>query len=157
MLCLEPWYWSCAWPHERRFMYRLAEYRSTVGWPRIALWVAGVACCLSLGAESASAAQILCYTNWVAVSDQTYRCSDLAWVTTDNDHGETIINLVRELSPGYRTVFNLYVIEGFSHREIAEQLEISEGTSKSQLARARSILQKKVTQYLSDTKKSFTR
>ncbi|MEO8584061.1 MAG: sigma-70 family RNA polymerase sigma factor [Flavitalea sp.] len=68
-----------------------------------------------------------------------------------------IINLVRELSPGYRTVFNLYVIEGFAHREIAEQLGITEGTSKSQLARARSILQKKVSQYLSDTKKSFTR
>jgi RNA polymerase sigma-70 factor (ECF subfamily) len=68
-----------------------------------------------------------------------------------------IINLVQELSPGYRTVFNLYVIEGYSHKEIGEQLGISEGTSKSQLARARSILQKKVTQYLSDTKKEFTR
>lgn len=68
-----------------------------------------------------------------------------------------IINLIRELSPGYRTVFNLYAIEGFSHREIGELLGISEGTSKSQLARARAILQKKVTQYLSDTKKTFTR
>ncbi len=68
-----------------------------------------------------------------------------------------IISLVQELSPGYRTVFNLYVIEGYSHKEIAAQLGISEGTSKSQLARARSILQKKVTQYLSDTKKSFIR
>ena len=68
-----------------------------------------------------------------------------------------IINLVQELSPGYRTVFNLYVIEGYSHKEIGEMLGISEGTSKSQLARAKSILQKKITQYLSDTKKSFTR
>lgn len=68
-----------------------------------------------------------------------------------------IINLIQELSPGYRAVFNLYVIEGYSHKEIGEQLGISEGTSKSQLARARSILQKKVTQYLSDTKKEFTR
>lgn len=68
-----------------------------------------------------------------------------------------IVRLIQDLSPGYRTVFNLYVIEGFSHREIGEQLGISEGTSKSQLARARSILQKKVTQYLSDTQKSFTR
>ncbi len=68
-----------------------------------------------------------------------------------------IINLIQELSPGYRTVFNLYVIEGFSHREIAEQLGISEGTSKSQLARARAILQKKVSHFLSDTKKSYTR
>lgn len=70
---------------------------------------------------------------------------------------QDIINLIQELSPGYRTVFNLYVIEGYSHKEIAEQLGISEGTSKSQLARARSILQKKVAQYLSDTKKEYTR
>jgi RNA polymerase sigma factor (sigma-70 family) len=75
----------------------------------------------------------------------------------DNLAEKDIIKLVQELSPGYRTVFNLYVIEGFSHKEIGELLGISEGTSKSQLARARSILQKKVTQYLSDTKKSFTR
>lgn len=68
-----------------------------------------------------------------------------------------IINIVQELSPGYRTVFNLYVVEGYAHKEIGELLGISEGTSKSQLARAKAILQKKVTQYLSDTKKSFTR
>lgn len=68
-----------------------------------------------------------------------------------------IIRLIQELSPGYRTVFNLYVVEGYSHREIGELLGISEGTSKSQLARAKAILQKKVTQYLSDTQKSYTR
>ena len=68
-----------------------------------------------------------------------------------------IVRLIQELSPGYRTVFNLYVVEGYSHREIGEMLGISEGTSMSHLARARSILQKRVAQYLSDTKKSFTR
>jgi len=68
-----------------------------------------------------------------------------------------IINIVQELSPGYRTVFNLYVVEGYSHKEVGELLGISEGTSKSQLARAKSILQKKIAQYLSDTKKSYTR
>ncbi|MGZ5247760.1 MAG: RNA polymerase sigma factor, partial [Flavitalea sp.] len=68
-----------------------------------------------------------------------------------------IINLIQDLSPGYRTVFNLYVVEGYSHKEIGELLGISEGTSKSQLARAKSILQKKVTQYLSDTQKSYNR
>lgn len=61
-----------------------------------------------------------------------------------------IIQLVQELSPGYRAVFNLYVIEGYSHKEIAEMLQISEGTSKSQLARAKSILQKKVAAYLDE-------
>jgi len=68
-----------------------------------------------------------------------------------------ILNIIQELSPGYRTVFNLYVVEGYSHKEIGEMLGISEGTSKSQLARAKSVLQKKIAQYLSDTKKSFTR
>jgi len=67
-----------------------------------------------------------------------------------------IIGLIQELAPGYRAVFNLYVIEGFSHKEIADMLNISEGTSKSQLARAKSILQKKVEQFLSDTNKSYS-
>ncbi len=57
---------------------------------------------------------------------------------------EDLLKNIRALSPGYRTVFNLYAIEGYSHREIAEKLGISEGTSKSQLARARYILQKMV-------------
>ena len=57
----------------------------------------------------------------------------------------------------YKLVFNLYAIEGYSHKEIGDLLGISEGTSKSQLARAKGILQKKVAQYLSDTKKSYTR
>ena len=52
-----------------------------------------------------------------------------------------IIQLVQQLSPGYRTVFNMYVIEGYTHRQIAEALNISEGTSKSQLSRAKMILQ----------------
>ncbi|HRQ49709.1 MAG TPA: RNA polymerase sigma factor, partial [Agriterribacter sp.] len=52
-----------------------------------------------------------------------------------------LMKMIQELSPGYRTVFNLYVIEGYSHREIAEIAGISEGTSKSQLARAKGVLQ----------------
>jgi RNA polymerase sigma-70 factor (ECF subfamily) len=55
-----------------------------------------------------------------------------------------ILNLIKQLSPGYRTVFNMYVIEGYSHKEISEELNINEGTSKSQLARAKAILQKMV-------------
>ena len=49
-----------------------------------------------------------------------------------------------ELPPGFRTVFNMYVIEGYSHKEIADELGISENTSRSQLQRARVILQKKI-------------
>jgi len=48
-----------------------------------------------------------------------------------------IINLMNKLAPGFRTVLNMYVVEGYSHAEIAEMLGISEGTSKSQLSRAR--------------------
>lgn len=58
---------------------------------------------------------------------------------------EELINIVRELPNGYRTVFNLNVIEGYTHKEIGAMLNISDNTSKSQLTRARSILQKKVT------------
>jgi RNA polymerase sigma-70 factor (ECF subfamily) len=55
---------------------------------------------------------------------------------------EEIIRSVQELSPGYRTVFNLFVIEGLSHEEISNQLGISTGTSKSNLSKARRQLQK---------------
>lgn len=67
-----------------------------------------------------------------------------------------IIGLIQQLSPGYRTVFNMYVIEGFAHKEIAEQLGISEGTSKSQLARAKGILQKLVNTLLDEKRTSST-
>ena len=53
---------------------------------------------------------------------------------------EELIEMVQKLSPSYRTVFNLHVIEGFTHKEIAEKLEISEGTSKSNLFKAKSNL-----------------
>lgn len=52
-----------------------------------------------------------------------------------------ILNEVNNLPNGYRIIFNLYVIEGYSHKEIAETLNISENTSKSQLSRARKLLQ----------------
>ncbi|HEV7622396.1 MAG TPA: RNA polymerase sigma factor [Flavisolibacter sp.] len=55
-----------------------------------------------------------------------------------------LIKLVQELSPVYRLVFNLYVFEGWKHKEIAKALNISEGTSKSNLNSARSVLQKKI-------------
>ena len=53
---------------------------------------------------------------------------------------EDLLRLVQQLPLGYRTVFNLYSIEGYSHAEIAEKLNISEGTSKSQLSRAKELL-----------------
>lgn len=59
----------------------------------------------------------------------------------DHLEAEDLFKLVASLPDGYRTVFNMYAIEGYSHKEIAERLEISEGTSKSQLSRARAMLQ----------------
>jgi len=53
---------------------------------------------------------------------------------------EDLLKMVAGLPIGYRTVFNLYAIEGFSHKEIAEKLGINENTSKSQLSRARALL-----------------
>lgn len=61
-----------------------------------------------------------------------------------------VFRLVLRLPEGYRTVFNLYHIEGHSHREIAALLGISEGTSKSQLSKARSVLQKMILQIGTD-------
>lgn len=62
--------------------------------------------------------------------------------TTENQYNsDELMDIIQQLPNGYRLVFNLYAIEGYSHKEIADQLNISEGTSKSQLARARKALQ----------------
>lgn len=55
-----------------------------------------------------------------------------------------LMKLITSLPPGFRTVFNLYVIEGFSHKEIAKMLDISETTSRTQLSRARVWLQNRI-------------
>lgn len=65
-------------------------------------------------------------------------------IQKDNLSSEYLLKLIQELPEGYRQVFNLYAIEGYSHKEISNMLEISEGTSKSQLSRARSMLQQKI-------------
>ena len=55
-----------------------------------------------------------------------------------------LMQMIQQLPAGYRTVFNLYAIEGYNHREIGEQLGISSGTSKSQYSRAREMLRKMI-------------
>ncbi|MEO6039795.1 MAG: sigma-70 family RNA polymerase sigma factor [Saprospiraceae bacterium] len=59
-----------------------------------------------------------------------------------NMDAETLLTYVHQLPPGYRAVFNLYAIDGYSHEEIAEQMGISIGTSKSQLFKAREYLKR---------------
>lgn len=62
-------------------------------------------------------------------------------------HPDKVIEFIRELPPGYRTVMNLYVFENYTHKEIAKELNISTNTSKSQLSKARMLLRKKVLQH----------
>jgi RNA polymerase sigma factor (sigma-70 family) len=57
---------------------------------------------------------------------------------------QDLMKVIQKLADGYRMVFNMYIIEGYSHKEIAETLGISEGASKSQLSRARAILQQEI-------------
>ena len=59
---------------------------------------------------------------------------------------DELMNLISELPEGYRIVFNLFVIEGYPHREIAEMLGIKESTSRSQLAKARRLIVKRLKQ-----------
>jgi RNA polymerase sigma-70 factor (ECF subfamily) len=57
---------------------------------------------------------------------------------------EELVNMIQELPLGCQVIFNLFAIEGFTHKEIAEKLKISEGTSKSQYSRARTLLKSKI-------------
>ncbi len=70
-------------------------------------------------------------------------------VEIDNDDVDLdfLLRIIQELPDRYRLVFNLYVLDGYSHNEIAKMLEVSTGTSKSNLARARLILKQKIEDY----------
>ena len=81
---------------------------------------------------------------YTVTETQEETLEDKEWNVLDNLAEKDIIAMIHELSPGYRVVFNMHVIEGYSHKEIAEILGINEGTSKSQLARAKGVLKKMV-------------
>lgn len=66
----------------------------------------------------------------------------------DQLSAKELTSIVQSLPTGYRIVFNMYAIEGYSHKEIAEQLGISEGTSKSQLSKAKQSLRKQIDYHL---------
>ncbi len=63
---------------------------------------------------------------------------------------ETLLSMIQELPPGYRTVFSLYVFEDMTHREIAKQLGIKENASRSQYSRAKSYLKNKINEYIAN-------
>jgi RNA polymerase sigma factor (sigma-70 family) len=67
---------------------------------------------------------------------------------------EVLLAHINDLPAGYRLVFNMFVFEGLTHREIAGELDISEGTSKSQLAKARRQLRTKVEKYIEQYQKA---
>ncbi len=82
----------------------------------------------------------------VALAEAEYLASDKDFII-ENMSANELLQLLRTIPQGYRTVFNLYAIEGYSHKEIAEQLNISENTSKSQFSRAKSFMRKLIEQY----------
>jgi len=59
-------------------------------------------------------------------------------------NAEALTTMIQKLPPGYRAVFNMYAVEGYNHKEIAEQMEISVGTSKSQLSKAKAMLRQQI-------------
>jgi RNA polymerase sigma factor (sigma-70 family) len=75
-------------------------------------------------------------------------------ILEDHLQAEDLLKLIDGLPTGYKVVFNLYAIEGYSHKEIGDQLGINENTSKSQLSRARVYLQKQLTLVQDDLTKN---
>lgn len=73
-------------------------------------------------------------------------------IEDDSVSMDFLLSIIQQLPDRYRMVFNLYVTDGFSHKEIAEMLSITVGTSKSNLARARIILKEKIEAHKSGTK-----
>lgn len=81
---------------------------------------------------------------YTTIEAEEISIEDKDWNILDNLAEKDLIAMIQQLSPGYRTVFNMHVVEGYSHKEIADMLDINEGTSKSQLARAKAVLKKMV-------------
>ena len=67
----------------------------------------------------------------------------------------TLMEIIAELPDGYRTIFNLYCLDGYSHQEIARQLGISEKTSSSQLSRAKALLARKIKQHVKNQEQEY--
>ncbi|REE83755.1 RNA polymerase sigma-70 factor (ECF subfamily) [Lutibacter oceani] len=92
---------------------------------------------------------LLKYRKKTVLNIVTEEIPDEVVVDIDDDEIslDFLLNLIQELPDRYRMVFNLYVLDGCSHKEIAKMLKIAEGTSKSNLARARGILKQKIEVY----------
>lgn len=80
----------------------------------------------------------------VSIDDNLFHIEDHAETSIEKLSYDEVYKLVQQLSPVYRTVFNLYVIDGYKHEEIAKHLKISIGTSKSNLAKAKINIKKMI-------------
>ena len=76
--------------------------------------------------------------------EQVFDLQDNRETALERVSAQELTALIQQLPTGYRTVFNLYVIEGYGHKEIAKKLGISEGTSKSQLSKSKAMLRRKL-------------
>ena len=74
--------------------------------------------------------------------DNTEVLQEVDYSAIERISADELMELIAELPPGFRTVFNMFVIEGYSHKEIGDALGITESTSRSQLTRAKRLLQK---------------
>ncbi|MDR2954124.1 MAG: sigma-70 family RNA polymerase sigma factor [Prevotella sp.] len=93
--------------------------------------------------------------NVIQTSDDVQNIPDVVDDSTEDEEmykisEDELLKMIQELPQGYATVFNLYAIEDYSHKEIAELLGINESTSRSQYVRARQLLQAKVKQYIKE-------
>lgn len=79
----------------------------------------------------------------VQVDDVSYKLESNGNILEDIGRDD-LLEIIHDLPIGYRTVFNMFAIEGYSHKEIGEKLQISENTSKSQFSRAKSLIRKKM-------------
>lgn len=92
---------------------------------------------------------LLKYRQKTVLNIVTEEIPDEVIVDIDDDEVslDFLLNLIHELPDRYRMVFNLYVLDGYSHKEISKMMQIAEGTSKSNLARARAILKLKIEEF----------
>lgn len=79
-------------------------------------------------------------------ADDPQAVAEPDYSAVDKISADELMELIASLPPGFRAVFNMYAIEGYSHREISEALGINESTSRSQYTRAKQLLQKKLTE-----------
>ncbi len=90
----------------------------------------------------------------IQTTDDLQNYSDMIDESTDESMYKIpeseLLKMIYELPKGYSTVFNLYAIENYSHKQIAEMLDVTESTSRSQYVRARQILQEKVKKYIKE-------